>query len=125
MIKRNNMVQNNLLADKSTDFGVRMIKLHQYLCKEKKEFILSKQIYRSGTSIGANIHEGIFAQSKPDFISKLGIALKEAGETSYWLKLLYRSSHIEERLFTSLKDDCDELIRLLTATIKTSKENSI
>ena len=119
------MVQNNLLADKSTDFGVRMIKLHQYLCKEKKEFILSKQIYRSGTSIGANIHEGIFAQSKPDFISKLSIALKESGETSYWLKLLYRSSYIDERLFTSLKDDCDELIRLLTATIKTSKENSI
>ena len=115
------MINNNILAEKSIDFGTRIVKCHQYMCKEKKEYILSKQIYRSGTSIGANIHEGIFAQSKPDFVSKLGIALKEAGETSYWLKLLYRTEYIDERLFKSLKNDCDELIKLLTATIKSSK----
>ena len=117
------MIQNNILADKSTDFGERIVRCHQFLTKEKKEYVLSKQIYRSGTSIGANIHEGIFAQSKPDFISKLGIALKEAGETSYWLKLLYRTDYIDERLFFSLHSDCEELIKILTATIKSSKEN--
>ena len=93
------MIQNNILAEKSTDFGVRIVRCYQFLTKEKKEYVLSKQIYRSGTSIGANIHEGIFAQSKPDFISKLGIALKEAGETSYWLKLLYRTDYLDQKLF--------------------------
>ncbi|MBR1682684.1 MAG: four helix bundle protein [Bacteroidaceae bacterium] len=118
------MVQNNVLAEKSIDFGVRMIKCYQFLCKEKKEYIISKQIYRSGTSIGANIHEGIYAQSKPDFLSKLGIALKEAGETSYWLRLLYRTEYIEENVFSSLYKDCEELIKILTATIKSSKDNA-
>ena len=119
------MVQNNILAEKSIDFGARIVRCHHFLCKEKKEFILSKQIYRSGTSVDANIHEGIFAQSKPDFISKLGIALKEAGETSYWLKLLYKTEYLDERVFTSLHDDCEELIKILTATIKSSKENDL
>lgn len=119
------MVQNNILAEKSTEFGTRIVRFNQFLCKEKKEFILSKQIYRSGTSIGANIHEGIYAQSKPDFISKLSIALKEAGETSYWLKVLYRAEYIDEPLFKSLKNDCDELIKILTATIKSSKDNNL
>ena len=100
------------------------MRCHHFLCKEKKEFILSKQIYRSGTSVGANIHEGLFAQSKADFISKFSIALKEAGETSYWLKLLYTTEYLDERLFTSLHEDCEELIKILTATIKSSKENN-
>ena len=117
------MIQNNILIDKSTDFGVRIVRCHQFLSKEKKEYVLSKQIYRSGTSVGANIHEGVFAQSKADFISKLSIALKEAGETAYWLKLLCRSDYLDERLFTSLYEDCEELIKILTATIKSSKEN--
>ena len=117
------MIQNNILAEKSTDFGVRIVRCYQFLTKEKKEYVLSTQIYRSGTSIGANIHEGIFAQSKPDFISKLGIALKEAGETSYWLKLLYRTDYLDQKLFSSLHEDCEELIKILTATIKSSKEN--
>lgn len=115
------MVQDNILAEKSTCFATRIVRCYQYLCKDKKEFILSKPIYRSGTSIGANIHEGIFAQSKADFISKLGIALKEAGETVYWLKVLYRTKYLDEQLFSSLKYDCDELIKMLTATIKSSK----
>ena len=119
------MVQNNILAEKSIDFSARIVKCHHFLCKEKKEFVLSKQIYRSGTSIGANIHEGIFAQSKADFISKLSIALKEAGETSYWLKLLYKTNFLDERSFTSLHNDCEELIKILTATIKSSKINSL
>lgn len=118
------MRQNNILADKSTDFGIRIVRCHQFLTREKKEYVLSKQIYRSGTSIGANIHEGIFAQSKPDFISKLSIALKEAGETSYWLKLLYHTDYLEERLFSSLHGDCEELIKILTATIKSSKDKA-
>ncbi|MBQ9286239.1 MAG: four helix bundle protein [Bacteroidaceae bacterium] len=117
------MINNNILAEKSTNFGVRMVHCHQFLTREKKEYVLSKQIYRSGTSIGANIHEGVFAQSKADFISKLGIALKEAGETAYWLKLLFRSNYLDEHLYNSLHTDCEELIKILTATIKSSKEN--
>ena len=118
------MMKENILADKSTDFGVRIVKFHQFLCKDKHEYVLSKQIYRSGTSIGANVHESIFAQSKADFISKLSVALKEAGETSYWLKLLYRTDFIDERLFESLYQDCDELIRILTSSIKSAKDGN-
>jgi len=83
---------------------------------------MSKQMYRSGTSIGANIHEGLQAQSKPDFISKMGIALKEACETSYWLKLLVRTKYINQTMYQSLSTDCDELSRLLTAIIKSARE---
>lgn len=118
------MINNNILADKSTDFGVRIVKCHQFLSRTKHEYVLSKQIYRSGTSIGANVHESIFAQSKSDFISKLSIALKEAGETSYWLKLLYRTDFIDQHIFDSLYQDCDELIRILTASIKSAKNNN-
>ena len=116
-------MKNNVLAEKSTEFGVRIVKCHQFLCKEKHEYVLSKQIYRSGTSIGANVHESIFAQSKADFISKLSIALKEAGETSYWLKLLFRTDFLEKSHFDSLFQDCDELIRILTSSIKSAKNN--
>ena len=90
---------------------------------KKKEFIMSKQLFRSGTSIGANIHEGIQAQSKPDFISKLGIALKEASETSYWITLLNKAEYLDESMFYSLKKDLDEIIRILISSIKTSKKN--
>jgi len=90
---------------------------------EKKEFIMSKQLFRSGTSIGANIHEAIQAQSKNDFISKLSISLKEASETSFWLVVLHRSDKLDEQLYKSLKNDIDEIIRLLTSSIKTTKQN--
>lgn len=117
------MVNNNLLAEKSRTFGVRVVKCHQYLTSKKHEYMIAKQIYRSGTSIGANIHESIYAQSKADFVNKLQIAQKEAGETNYWLYLLFHSDYISEELYHSLKNDCDELLRLLAATIKSSKEN--
>ena len=84
---------------------------------------MSKQLFRSGTSIGANIHEGIQGQSKADFVSKLNIALKEASETSYWLVVLHKANILEEKLFNSLKEDIDEIIRLLIASIKTTKKN--
>ena len=84
---------------------------------------MSKQLFRSGTSIGANIHEGIQGQSRADFVSKLNIALKEASETSYWLVVLHKANILEEKLFNSLKEDIDEIIRLLIASIKTTKKN--
>lgn len=84
---------------------------------------MSRQMYRSGTSIGANIHEAIQAQSKSDFVSKLGISLKEASETIYWLKLLNRTNYLDDNMFESLKTDCDELIRITVASIKTAKKN--
>ena len=90
---------------------------------EKNEYIMSKQLFRSGTSIGANIHEGIQAQSKADFISKFGIALKEASETSYWLVVLNRAKYLDDVSYLSLKSDIDEIIRILVASIKTTKKN--
>ena len=97
------MTINNVLSDKTIAFSIRMVHCYQYLMDEKKEFIMSKQLFRSGTSVGANVHEGIQAQSKSDFISKLGIALKEASETSYWLVILFRSGKIDEKIYSSLK----------------------
>ena len=88
-----------------------------------REFIMSKQLFRSATSVGANIHEGLQAQSKPDFISKLSISLKEASEASYWLTLLHKTAYFDDDLYNSLKGDIDEIIRLLIASIKTSKKN--
>ena len=117
------MTKDNVLADKTVAFAIRMVKCYQYLMEEKKEFIMSKQIFRSGTSIGANVHEGIQAQSKSDFISKLGIALKEASETSFWLMVLFKSEKIDENIFNSLKTDIDEIIRILVSTIKATKRN--
>lgn len=117
------MTHDNILADKSVDFAIRITNCYKYLMKEKREDIMSKQLFRSGTSIGANIHEGIQGQSKADFVSKLNIALKEASETSYWLVVLHKANFLEEKLFNSLKEDIDEIIRLLIASIKTTKKN--
>lgn len=119
------MTQNNILIDKTIDYAIRISQCYKYLIEEKKECIMSKQMFRSGTSIGANVHEGIQAQSKADFVSKLNIALKEASETSYWLVVLHRSDFLDERIFKSLKDDLDEIIRILIASIKTTKKNMI
>ena len=119
------MTQNNILIDKSIDFAIRMSNCYKYLLEEKKEFIMSKQMFRSGTSIGANIHEGVQAQSKADFVSKLNISLKEASETSYWMTVLYRANYLDEKIFDSLKQDLDEIIRILIASIKTTKKNMI
>ncbi len=113
---------NNVVADKSKSFAIRIIKFYKYLCDEKKEFVLSKQILRSGTSIGANIRESKNAQSKADFISKMNIALKEADETAYWMELLWESEIIEKSQVIDLYELNTELIKLLTAIIKSSKK---
>jgi four helix bundle protein len=112
----------NILKEKSLLFALRIVKAHKYLTKEKTEFILSKQLLRSGTSIGALIREAEYAQSMPDFISKMSIALKEANETEYWLLLLKESEYIEEEVYTSIANDCQELLCLLISTINTLKK---
>ena len=117
------MTENNVLADKTIAFAIRIVKCSKYLQNEKNEHIMSKQILRSGTSIGANVHEGIYAQSKADFISKLSISLKEASETSYWLTILYRTNYINQEIFQSFKDNIDEIIRIIISAIKTAKKN--
>lgn len=113
----------NVLKDKTYAFAIRIVKLTQYLQDEKKEFILSKQILRSGTAVGALISESEFAQSKPDFISKLHIALKEANETNYWIDLLKDTQYINEKMYNSIQPEIKELISILVSSIKTSKEN--
>ncbi len=102
-------MKENLLIDKSIAFAARIVKLHQHLIKNKRETVISKQIIRSGTSIGANINEANYGQSKTDFISKMHIALKETAETEYWLKLLYMSEYIDDKMSKSLLDDCLEI----------------
>ena len=114
------MKRENIVVDKSKTFALRIIRLYQYLSNEKREFVLSKQILRSGTSIGANV-EAIRGQSKSDFYAKLNIALKEASETEYWLELLYESDYLEEKLFRSLYADCQELLKILVSITKTQK----
>ena len=107
---------------KSKKFAVRIVNLYKYLCNDKKEYVLSKQILCSGTSIGANIAEAECGISKKDFLSKIYIALKECVETIYWLDLLYETGYIDERMYLSMKSDCDELRRMLSATTKTTSE---
>jgi len=115
-------MRESILKIKSYKFAIRVVKLYQFLVKEKKEFVLSKQILRAGTAIGALIREAEFGQSKADFINKMSIALKEANETIYWLEILKDTDYINEKLFQSLYADCEELIKMLVATIKTSKK---
>ena len=115
-------MKENVLIEKSILFAARIIKLHQYLIKTKKETIISKQIVRSGTSIGANINEANYGQSKADFISKLHIALKETAETEYWLRLLILSEYITADMGNSILQDCMEVKRILIASINTAKE---
>ena len=116
-------MRENLLIDKSIAFAARIIKLHKHLIKTQKETVISKQIVRSGTIIGANINEANYGQSKADFISKLHIALKEAAETEYWLRLLLASSYISEDMGESLLKDCLEPKKILIASINTAKGN--
>ena len=111
----------NIVEEKSKDFAVRIVKLYKYLCSEKQEYVMSKQVLRSGTSIGANIAEAQEGQSKKDFISKMSIALSEASETAYWLELLVRTEYITQSQYENIKEDCRELIKLLTAIVKRSR----
>ena len=112
---------NSNVERKSFLFSVRVVKLARYLQEEKKEYILSRQLIRSGTSIGANIAEAQQAQSRADFISKLSIALKEASETDYWLRLLQATDYLSESEFSSVIPDCRELEKILTSIIKSSR----
>lgn len=116
-------MRESILKDKSYAFAICVVRMCQYLQTEKKEFILSKQIMKSGTSIGALIREAEFGQSKADFISKMSIALKEANETKYWLSILTDTGYIDKSLFENLEADCKELISMLVSTVKTSKNN--
>ena len=117
------MKQENVLLDKSLKFAARIVKLNKYLVKDKKETIISKQIIRSATSIGANANEAIYGVSKADFISKLQISLKETAETEYWLRLLILSEYITEKEGESLLNDCLEIKRILVSSLNTAKEN--
>ena len=118
-------MKDNIILDKSKAFALRIIKLYQYLRNEKKETVMSKQLLRSGTSIGANTREAMRGQTKPDFYAKLNIALKEADETSYWLELLFESDFIDKKQFDSIYSDCEEIISLLVSITKTQKRGKI
>ena len=113
---------NNAILVESKKFAVRIIRLYQYLTTEKREMVLSKQLLRSGTSIGANVRESINAQSTMDFVHKLNIALKESNETEYWLELLHETGYMDEKQFVSIYDDCSKIVGILTKIIKTCKE---
>ena len=115
-------MKESILKDKSKAFALRIIKMYKYLCDEHDEYVLSKQMLRSGTSIGANIAEAFYAQSEADFIAKLYISRKEAGETIYWIELLRDTSYLDIHKASSILEDCEELMKLLTSSIKTMKE---
>lgn len=120
------MKSDNAILDKSFSFAVRIVKLYQHLCTEQKEYVLSKQLLRSGTSIGANVNEAQAAQSIKDFIAKMSISSKEARETQYWLQLLCETGYLdpESQHVKSLLNESLELIKLLTSIIKTTSQNS-
>jgi four helix bundle protein len=118
------MAKENIIANKSYNFALLIVKTYLFLSKEKHEFVLSKQLLRSGTAIGALVSESRFAQSKPDFIHKLHIAIKEANETRYWINLLHDSDFITTSMYDSLLPDIDEIISILSSIIKTSKMRS-
>ncbi len=115
----------NVLKEKSFAFALRVVKLSQYLVGERDEYVLSKQILRSGTAVGALVSEAEFAQSKPDFIHKLSIGLKEANETRYWVRLLYSGDYLSKNMCDSLQPEINELIKLLVSSIKAAKENTM
>jgi len=113
-----------MVYDKAFGFAVRIVKLHKYLADEKKEYVLAKQILRSGTSIGANISEAKEGLSKKEFRAKMSIALKEASETRYWLNLLHATCYIEDNMHKSLLKDVEELIKILVAIVKNSEQTN-
>ncbi len=116
-------MKDNILIDKSIDFGARIVKLHRYLTETKREAVLSKQILRSGTSIGANINEAQYGNSKADFIAKLHIALKETAETEYWLHVLQKSDYLDNAMASSLLNDCLAIKRILISSLNTAKDS--
>jgi four helix bundle protein len=115
-------MKENVLKIKSFKFAVRIVNLYRYLCEEKKEFVMSKQLLKCGTSVGANVREAEYAESKADFAHKMAVALKETNETMYWLELLYATEYITLIEFESINNDAIELIKLITSSVKTSKK---
>ena len=115
-------ISESIIANKAYGFALEIITLYKYLVNEKKEYVLSKQLLRSGTSIGANINEALSGQSKRDFVHKLSISLKEVRETSYWLNLLKDSSYIKQESFDNLNNKCDEIAKILSSIILTTKQ---
>mgnify|MGYP001036958914 CR=1 FL=1 len=121
------MKNDNVIVDKSFAFAIKVVKAYRYLTQEKSEYVLSKQLLRSGTSIGANVEEAIGGQSEADFAAKLGIAYKEARETSYWIRLLRETDYLSEKTATSLLSDTEEIQRIIGSirvTIKRKAKNS-
>ena len=121
---QNDNASRHIIAEKSFEFAVRIVNLSKYLMQEHKEYVLSKQLLRCGTSIGANIAEAKHAQSRADFISKMNIALKEVAEADFWLRLLHETGYLDDIQFASIMRDCDELECLLVSIVKTTKTNS-
>lgn len=117
-------MRESVVKNKSLAFALRIVKMYQFLCEQKQEFVLSKQLLRSGTAVGALVREAEQAESPADFIHKMAIALKEANETEYWIELLYQSNYIDETSFNSIKADLTELLKLLVSIIKTTKQNA-
>ena len=113
----------NVVVEKSLAFAIRIVKLSQFLERDRKEFVLSKQILRSGTSIGANVREATQGFSKKDFTAKMSIALKEANETEYWLEVLYRTGYLSKKEYESIMSDCVQLNKILISIVKQSREN--
>ena len=122
-VDNSQLTMENLIKAKSYMFAIRIVKAYQFLTGEQKEFVLSKQMLRSGTAVGALIRESEHAESRADFIHKMSIALKEANETEYWLLLLHDTGYLEKKIYESIVSDCQELIRMLISIIKTSKKN--
>jgi four helix bundle protein len=120
-----NDVQTNIILDRSSNFAIRIVRLYKYLCEEKKEYVLSKQLLRSGTSIGANVNEAQAGQSKNDFTAKMSIASKEARESKYWVDLLIKTDYLSpnDKHVHTLVNEIDEIVKLLTSIVKSSQEN--
>ena len=116
------MKPDNIIKNKSLDFAIRIVRLYKHISETSHEYVLSKQLLKSGTSIGANVREAIGGQSKEDFIAKMHIALKEVYETEYWLELLYSTDYLTEKEFKSIFADCRELTNILASILKTMKE---
>lgn len=115
-------MKENVVLKKSMDFAVRIVRLYQYLCDEKKEYVMSKQLLRSGTSIGANAHEANDAISRSDFLNKMYISLKECSETLYWLTLLHKTDYLNDAEYASIQKDCNELRQILSSITKSTRE---
>jgi len=118
-------VKDNIILDKSFEFAIRVVKLYKHLCDDKKEYVLSKQLLRSGTSVGANINEAQAGQSKKDFIAKMAIASKEARESKYWIDLLIKTDYLnkDDKHVQTLVNEIDEIVRMLTSIVKTGQES--